>query len=372
MSQHSPLIQKVDNSHAITASAQAIAEARAYVAARSRPWYKSRILMRLPLAAIALGAVLLLAETLSGGSLSDTVGVIITNSGGWTSPSDALRHCDAMASHPHDPGRRAMGIPDDQLIPEPTIEACTAAVRSYPDNARAWFELGRAQLGARRYKEAFAAFNDAAQRSYDPAKKYIGDAFLEGWGLPASERQDAFTAMHWYKQACGRTCDPSAGNVGFPDAEKALRETDDYLTRHTFDPSIFLVPQFMKALYTDDFRGLNMTAFLPYVAGFAEELGGDKILYVDSNCKPLSTISTDFVTTANAFLGILQNDSSSIVTGMVNLITYPDKGARDAVALVNRYKCDSPIARRIMENIVVKTNSPSEILGAIGLPKNKR
>jgi hypothetical protein len=55
-----------------------MAEARTAATARQRPWY--RVLTRgLPLTALVLGAIILVAEIISGGKLSETVGVIVGN-----------------------------------------------------------------------------------------------------------------------------------------------------------------------------------------------------------------------------------------------------------------------------------------------------
>ena len=91
-----------------------------------------------------------------------------------------------------------------------------------PDEPRAWFQLGRAYWSARSDTRAFEAFSKAADLDYAPAMKYLGDAFLEGRGLPPNEHRDIATAMHWYKKACGKPCNPAPGDEGhdvpgFPD-----------------------------------------------------------------------------------------------------------------------------------------------------------
>ena len=109
------------------------------------------------------------------------------------SPADALKKCDALASHPHDPGRYAAGVSDEQFAPGAAIEACEPAAKLNPELARVWFELGRSYWMGQRDKEAFNTFYEAAKRNYAPAMKYIGDAYLLGRGLPSGEQRDGQT-----------------------------------------------------------------------------------------------------------------------------------------------------------------------------------
>jgi hypothetical protein len=289
--------------------------------------------------------------------------------------ADALKQCDVLAAHPHDSGRYSAGVADDQLAAGAAVEACEPAVKLNPGQARAWFELGRAYWGAQRDREGFNAFVESAKRGFSPAKKYLGDAYLQGRGLPPGRKQDAYEAMTWYKESCGKRCDPSAADVGFVDAEKALTETEGYLKRNTFDKTAFQNPAFMEALYNGNFRGVDSKSFLAYVSGLVEEIGGDKILYVDSSCKPLSTIATSGLTSLEAVLGVFLNPGSDplseIVHGIIGFVIFTDQGRRDAVTLVNRYGCKSTIAQRIMNNIVIKPGASGTAItevGRIGAP----
>jgi hypothetical protein len=285
----------------------------------------------------------------------------------------AVQKCDALASHPRDPGRYSAGVPDDQLAPGAAIEACRSAVELDPDEPRLRFELGRAYWSAKRDSEAFSAFVSAAQRRYSPAMKYIGDAFLEGRGLPAGESQDVSVAMRWYREACGRPCNPSPNDpgynvVGFPDAAKALAEAQEYMKKHELDASIFQNPKFISALYSGHSDGLEQKSLLAYTFGLVEELGGDKILYVDSHCKPLSTIATQFLSGAGAVLSLFSKEDdkpgSGIVAGYIGFVVYRDQGNRDAVTLVNSYGCESQVAKTIMNNIVVNTKKLMETINS--------
>jgi hypothetical protein len=127
---------------------------------------------------------------------------------------------------------------------------------------------------AQRDSEAFAAFVEAAKRYYRPAQKYIGDAYLEGRGLPSGESQNSDTAVEWYKRSCGKLCDPNA--IGFPDAQRALADLSEYLKKNRFDAAVFQNPDFITAIYNSKYDGVPVGPLFVYLNGFVEEIGGDK------------------------------------------------------------------------------------------------
>jgi len=229
--------------------------------------------------------ILLLASTLALVPIGDF------GLGDWGSPaladeaSDALKKCDALASHPHDPGRYAPGVTDEQFAPGAAIEACEPAVKLNPDLARAWFELGRSYWIGQRDGDAFRAFVEAAKRNYAPAMKFIGDAYLTGRGLPSGQQQDGQTALRWYEKSA---------EAGFADGAQAVDEMNAYLKKkadderqarsqaekEAFDPSIFQNSQFISALYyynTNNAHLVNMnkfdgSQFMLYIDGFVKEM----------------------------------------------------------------------------------------------------
>jgi hypothetical protein len=266
---------------------------------------------------------------------------------------EIVAKCDAQASHPQDTDRRSKGVADDQLVPGAAIEACERAARASPDLARVWFELGRGYWMANRDSDAFAAFVRAAKSNYAPAMKYIGDAYLEGRGLPSGEDQDVQIALQWYKKS---------NDGGFREGGKALQEANDYIYKNIFDQSVFQNQDYMSRLYNDNFEKIQMPIlFMAYLKAFVDELGGDKILYVDSNCKPLITAIGDTILSViqtMSYLSLL-GDKNPIITGGISLLFSEfaeDQGKRDAVTLVNRYGCKSVIAKRIVNNIIITYN----------------
>jgi TPR repeat protein len=235
-------------------------------------------------------------------------------------------------------------------VPGAAIEACERAARASPDLARVWFELGRGYWMANRDAEAFAAFVRAAKSNYAPAMKYIGDAYLEGRGLPSGEDQDVQIALQWYKKS---------NDGGFKEGGKAFQEATDYMYRNTFDQTIFQNQDYMARLYNDNFENIQTPIlFMAYLRALVDELGGDKILYVDSNCKPLITAIGDTILSviqAMSYLTILGDQNALIKGGFSILFSEyaEDQGKRDAVILVNRYGCKSAVAKKIVNNIIV-------------------
>jgi hypothetical protein len=298
--------------------------------------------------------------------------------------SDALKKCDDLASHPHDPGRYSAGITDEQFAPGAAIEACEAAVKLNPDVARAWFELGRSYWIGQRDQEAFAAFVEAAKRNYAPAMKYIGDAYLEGRGLPSGQQRDGQTALEWYKKSAdGR----------FADGIKAVEEVQAYIRKKTdeddharleaerakFDASIFQNPQIMSRIYEGTLNGINKNEFAYYINGFIHTIGGTEPFFVNGqNCIPLVAGTTTSaitklvveITTRNSltpsgpnYLNEVFRDRTPFIYSLIKL---QDQGNRDAIALFNRYGCDGAVAHTVVENINIyfdpsrNTSRPAE------------
>jgi tetratricopeptide (TPR) repeat protein len=288
-------------------------------------------------------------------------------------PSDqaavVLEKCDKLASLPGDPNIVAPAVPDSQFAPGAAIPACEEAVRLNPELARSRFELGRSYWIGQREAEAFKAFLEAAKRCYPPAKKFIGDAYLEGRGLPSGEQRDIQRAIDWYKDAATATpdCKP-----GYRDAERAVREAQARIDQEKaelanreaeaakarYDASIFQRGDFLTYVYNVKMPPTrDIESFRIYMHGFVMELGGDQILFVDSKCKPLVPSRTAVVVRDSMFsmfaiqprAGLAQgNYQGWLNTFQFNVFT---EGQRDAVELVNHYHCDSEVARKLVDNI---------------------
>lgn len=260
------------------------------------------------------------------------------------SPEEARNLCDTRASHPRDPNRYLAGVPDEQFGPGAAIEACELAVKLNPNVPRLLFQLGRAYWMAQRDKEAVTNFLEAANSGYAAAMKYVGDAYLEGRGLPSSVKPNAQNALEWYRKAA---------DGGFRDADKAVREIEEKLkseAQQALDPSIFQRPLFMSTLYfgVEEGRKIrSMSSFIFYVAALHKEIDG-KIIFLEngSACKPLLS----GIAITNMYSD-MQNWAVADPDTMNNIVKASEQGRNDMVTLYNRYGCKSDVTTTIMHNI---------------------
>lgn len=290
------------------------------------------------------------------------------------SAQEAIRNCDVRSSHPRDPMRRAPGVSDDQMVPLDAIDHCQAAVAIAPHEARLWFQLGRAYWLARRDREAFDSFSKAQTSNYAPAVKYLGDSYFSGRGLPPNAQKNPERAVTLWKRAA---------DLGFPDGMdmadeviKQMKDESERAAKEAFEPSIFQNAQLMSALYTGRFDRVPLPHLMIYASSIVKELGGsqnDRILFMDPYCRTLSTYAADVLAPYGSDIGKFfsmfdavgesfnKNDDPAavILKGIIGLVansfeveSIEVQGKRDAVMIMNRYSCNSAVARTIMNNIV--------------------
>ena len=212
---------------------------------------------------------------------------------GTTKSREAARtigQCDEMTAHPSDAGRRSAGVADTDVPVSKAIEICTEASLLDPSSGRLQFQLGRALWLAQRDFEAFDRFVEAADLGYAPALKFIGDAYLEGRGLPDGQIQDTPTALEWYKQSAGG---------GFSLADSAVEEVRQFLDTTSFDPSIFQNPVYSEMMYQGDFSNLmREPLFFSYAQGMFKFFNSEQAMDHAPDCKPeltkLGEISINF------------------------------------------------------------------------------
>jgi hypothetical protein len=199
--------------------------------------------------------------------------------------------------------------------------------------------------------------------------KYLGDAYLEGRGLPPGQSQNVLTALEWYKKSAdGR----------FADGVNAVEEVQTYIKKKTdeaeqarleaekakFDASIFQNPQIMSRIYEGTLNGVNKSEFAYYINGFIHTIGGTEPFFVNGqSCIPLVAgtttsgvtklvieVTQNNVTTPagpNYFTDVFRDRNPFVY----NMIKFQDQGHRDAIALFNRYGCDGAVAHTVVENI---------------------
>lgn len=290
------------------------------------------------------------------------------------SPTDAeaaRNKCDELASHPGDPDRYLAGVPDEQLAPGPAREACEQAVRLNPDVARLWFQLGRTYWSVGRDTEAFKAFNEAARRGHAAAKKYLGDAYFVGRGLPSGQIQDAQRALVLYRQAAeGRFRDALVAirevEAKIRDDAAAVAKAQAEADANRFNPQIFQNSKIMSALY---YANVDRRALLTniYVARYIEGLFSEaqhKIIFLEggATCQPLisgAAISNNTAVISRSLsdttalgrsLGELLNNRG-ISSRVQEIIRASKEGHSDMLTLFNRYGCRSEVTKTIMNNI---------------------
>ncbi|MGI9412245.1 MAG: hypothetical protein ACR2PM_01150 [Hyphomicrobiales bacterium] len=108
--------------------------------------------------------------------------------------SPPVQLCDRIAGHPEDELRRAKGVHLELMAAERGKTACRKALKSYPDEPRFIYQMGRSYAAAKEYADAKEWFERAADLGYPMAAVNIGEFNFEGWGYPKDSKQ----AARWY------------------------------------------------------------------------------------------------------------------------------------------------------------------------------
>ncbi|MCA3151563.1 MAG: sel1 repeat family protein [Rhodocyclaceae bacterium] len=262
----------------------------------------------------------------------------------------ALARCDELAADPDDPNRYGAGVPAERFAPGAAVEACQQALERNPGHPRAMFQLGRAFWLARKDDQGFDHLFNAAQLGYGPAMKVLGDAYIEGRGLPNGERRDFDIAIQWYEKA---------RIAGHPLAERAAAEAMAAKAKSTFDQSIFQYGEGMALLYSGAFERTKSPVYLAaYTAAVVQTLSSETILFLDQACKPLvnkvGMIAIDFMRAAS-YLAALRSADDLVIAAFSHFLSplAQDQGQRDAVTLMRTYGCESEITKKVVDNVMI-------------------
>jgi tetratricopeptide (TPR) repeat protein len=85
-----------------------------------------------------------------------------------------ITDCDRMAAHPLDPAKKLPGLGTKEIDLPKAIEACTASVKQYPDEARFYYQLGRVLYYSGKKPEAAHALYQAVDRGHAQATFVTG------------------------------------------------------------------------------------------------------------------------------------------------------------------------------------------------------
>ena len=110
-----------------------------------------------------------------------------------------VKRCDELAAGTDDPDRPAAikGVKLGRIEASAAVEACRAASAAYPKLRRLAYQLGRAHDKADRYREAFAAYDQAARQGSVSAMNNLATLYENGQGVKRSQAE----AFRLYKQA---------------------------------------------------------------------------------------------------------------------------------------------------------------------------
>lgn len=287
---------------------------------------------------------------------------IITETG--PTVAEMAMECHTLSAHPSDRNRSAAGVSDTELAPGIAIPACERAVAASPDDTTLVFELGRSLWIGGRDSEALAKFAESAERGHAGAMKYIGDAYVEGRGLPPNVEANIQEAANWYRKS---------SDAGFVDADTALTEAEQQIARNTFDPKIFQNGKFMEILYNGDFSNIEAPIALAYYAkGLVQGLDSNESIFLDQNCKAMIGRLGSQVVDISQFAAFIKqfdnagkNNEEPVETFLKILLQkggepyFLDQGQRDATVLYNKdvLGCDSEVTKKVVNNIMITSNN---------------
>lgn len=295
-------------------------------------------------------SILLLFLLLAGGGFL-LLGTEIT--AGWFGP-DWVEVCDQLTAHPEDADRRAVGVPDEELVPAKAVEACHQAALLDGENARLRFQYGRALDAAGYTDEAAETFHQAAGLGSCAAKAFLADYYLHG-AIADGEGTETETARRLYEEAA--PC--------FPPAAAAA-------SMLTYRPDKFHEPEAMTALYEGRIDDLNLLRPLvaSYVRGI-DSAAGMPFHPVGTEC--LQWAQTELRRNLEAaeqgdprnlgeraWVEVLRR-VSGWAGGAVDPVRLGDLrryqedleelGAKDGLLLFERHGCEGPVIEQVFDSV---------------------
>jgi TPR repeat protein len=128
-------------------------------------------------------------------------------------PRDIVTDCDRLAANPLDPQRprEVNGVRANQIDIVPALQACSTAMRQFPDVPRFAYQAGRVAYVQKDYGASIEFLKKAASRDYTASFINIGNAYSNGYGVPI----DFAEARKWYEKALAAGDLIAMNNIGY-------------------------------------------------------------------------------------------------------------------------------------------------------------
>jgi TPR repeat protein len=132
--------------------------------------------------------------------------------------------CDALAANPDDQSRPpgVSGVHYDRIDAMRAEAACRRALHEVP-SPRVVYQLGRSLDAGRKYAEAVANYQNAAEQGYAAAQNSLGLMYGEGKGVVRDDTQ----AAAWYRKAAQQGYPVAQNNLGLMYADGRGVARDD-------------------------------------------------------------------------------------------------------------------------------------------------
>jgi hypothetical protein len=304
-------------------------------------------------------------------------------------PFEGVHKCDEYAAHPDDPGKWASGVSEDELIPGPAVKFCTDAVKKYPDTPRFHFQLGRALIKANQTTKAFNSLKVAAEEDNGPAFAYLADFYRFGvivkkdfktaeryydlaskFGFtPAEEEKQAMLGNSSHNEdsqvssACNdpyakaRACDKQFRIDGFTSMASILKDLHDGEFDSVKNESQWDVTFYLTKIQASLEEKYNMQD--EACSSYADPRVSQALYHKHMAARGMNTKSGNLAQTGQVALtqtlkmlaGAMKDGGAGFMNNVMEVDLIERSANKDAVGLTKYYGCESPVFKRLYDNI---------------------
>lgn len=263
--------------------------------------------------------------------------------------------CDRLAAHPADAGRRYGLEGVEFMLPdtlEDAITACIVAIEENPDDPVTNFQLGRALYEAGLAKDALGFFEVAAASGHGGAFDYLGQIYYDGNGV----EQDYELGDSYFDQALRAGFDP------FAEPEKLTFDTTgsviaSWFLEYNYDMDIKLMPIYANRSDVNvgsEYNPTTLRALYHVTKGIAEACTDRGT--IDRLIAALEEDGADIDQLEHAIF-MYQDYLPNMIPLMAQKVGVPTTefsapAGETAIALTNRYECQSLQLRQFVQNAV--------------------